>query len=309
MVKLTKQAGIGHRFTEMLFGLLLAERTSSTYVFDNQTFQKRGDHGSYEWFHAFLPLSNAELTLGELKEKQSLSFNVVRGSWDELMKRNKSECGAFYVTGSDSCCEENLHPRCDKGCFGALFGLYNKYRWKMAKLHEFATFKSRLDLYHDHHDTLIIGWHIRTGDIRLNRNISYFETIFGQLHSATKNIPTRIYFIGENVDSEFPFLTSMCNTSVFSSNCNFPKLDAEEAFHHLLDSDVLITSGSSFAYLAAMLHKRLVINAFPKGGISGVYEVFDHGQINKEGVIVKPEHIQLRHQIQTLYIRKLKLPY
>jgi hypothetical protein len=90
-----------------------------------------------------------------------------------------------------------------------------------------------------------------------------------------------------------------------------------DSFHHLVHSDVLITSGSSFAYAAATFHKGIVINAIPKegllikpltkeGGHGGIYELSQHGQINSDGVITKPSLSQIHDQLFTQYVQKIK---
>lgn len=306
-VKITTRAGLGHRFTEILMGLLFAARTNATYIFDNSSFSENGKHGSYDWFQRFIPLSNTLITKEEYQNELSSSghrVRVISDSWENITERNTSECGIFYLTRSMSC---KQHPnQLAPGCFGAINGLFDTYRCKMANAYQYSSFKTRLDLYKGYQDKLVIAWHIRTGDRTLNKNASYFETISRQLSLAMENIPSHLFFIGENVVSNFPFLAPMCKAASFPGNCSFPELDAEESLHHLVVSDVLITSGSSFAYMAALLHKKVVINAFPKNGNVGFYEVSEHGLMDQTGQIMKPLRNKLKDQLQTEFIRKIK---
>ena len=64
MVKVNKGAGLGHKFSEILFGFLLAHQTNSTFILDDESlYESVGKHGSYEWFKDFLPLDKTEVTL------------------------------------------------------------------------------------------------------------------------------------------------------------------------------------------------------------------------------------------------------
>mmetsp|Transcript_11658 Transcript_11658/g.19364 ORF Transcript_11658/g.19364 Transcript_11658/m.19364 type:complete len:317 (-) Transcript_11658:992-1942(-) len=311
MVKVTGTAGLGHRFSEILFGFHLSQQTNSTFVLDEESlYYSAGAHGSYEWFRDFLPLDKTEITLRELSSWHSQQ-RLVDGRWDSvvgLAKRNSSGCGVYYVTTAGSCCNNEADPGCAHGCWGALFGIYEDFRWKIAEAFEFSAFRLSTDLYrHPHFDSMLsIAWHLRSGDIVLNNNQTYFETVARQLLFLTKYIPAHFFLHGQNVRKIFPFVEDICE-NLLSGNCSFPELNTQDSLFHLVYSDVLITSGSSFAYLAAALQKNVVINSFPKGGILGVFELGDHGQMDREGNIFHPPVTQLRDRVKTYYFHKLKM--
>lgn len=135
MVKVTRRAGLGHKFSEILFGLRLAQQTNSTFVLDEESLYCLGEHGSYEWFREFLPLDKTEITLRELSSRH-LKQRLVDDRWDsvvEVAKQNSDDCGVFYVTNSMSCCNNETDPGCVHGCWGALLGIYEGFRWKIAE--------------------------------------------------------------------------------------------------------------------------------------------------------------------------------
>ena len=133
----------------------------------------------------------------------------------------------------------------------------------------------------------------------------YFETVAKQLHFVTEYIPAHVFFIGQNVNETFPFLEDICEV-LLSGNCSFPELNTQDSLFHLVHSDILITSGSSFAYLAAALQRKVVINSFPKEGILGVWELVDHGQMDRKGNIFHPPLTKLRDRVRRNYFHKLK---
>ena len=303
-VRISRSAGLGHRFGELVFGMMLSELTNSTYIFDEESFFGRGVHGSYEWFRHFLPLSLTELTLDEFRSTtSSTKVQEIAISWDNVADRKHGECNTFLQATSHSCCKNNqLRNNCM--CFSALTGAYDRFLWRIAEAHEYATFQPSIDIYSAMEKIFIIAWHIRTGDIILNKNADYFDVIFSQLVTLLRGIPIQIFFIGENVKSNFFFLETVCGK--YSTNCSYPDMTAGDAFYHLVRSDVLLTSGSSFAYAAAMFHRGIVINARAKEGSYGIFELSRHSQLDSNGVIIKPTLPELHHELRTVYIRKIK---
>lgn len=309
-VRVTQNAGLGHRFGEIVFGMLLAEVTNSTYVLDETSLYGPGIHGSYEWFRSFLPLSMTEYTLDDYEnENLGSELRKIQLPLDEMKKfdeRNRSECNTFVESRSNSCCKNNQrdNPAWWCWCFTALSGAYEKIRWRLAEAYEFSTFEPTINLYKGIESELVVSWHIRAGDFSINKgNVAYFETVMSQVVALSGRIPLHIFFLGEDVKVQYPFLESICHNH--STICSFPELESGNSFYHLVHSDMLITSGSSFPYASALFHRGVVINAPPKEGGNGIYELSDHSQMNSEGFITKPTLSELHHQLHTIHLRKI----
>jgi hypothetical protein len=168
-----------------------------------------------------------------------------------------------------------------------------------------------------------IVWHLRVGDIVLNNQQDYFWNISKQFitslkmtnnkikeqqrrrerqqqgqqqqqRSSSNNNITRTYephvfFIGEGgrdiILQHFPFLPQLC-AKFFNNQCHYPVLDVPTTLYHMIASDVLITSGSSFASIAGIIRtKGVLLQALPKGGTVGITEVSEGIQMDQFGNI------------------------
>jgi len=61
-------AGLGHRFGEVVFGMILAEELNATVVFSEDTWSRAGSHGGYQFLNQFLPLERHLVTTKQLRE-------------------------------------------------------------------------------------------------------------------------------------------------------------------------------------------------------------------------------------------------
>ena len=76
-------------------------------------------------------------------------------------------------------------------------------------------------------------------------------------------------------------------------------MDARETFYHMIKSDVLVTTGSSFSAVAAMLRSSgITLAAIPKERVVGIYKVSESLEIDNDGIIerigVLEEYLELR---------------
>jgi hypothetical protein len=106
-VPISPKHGLGHKFGEVIFGMLLAEATNSTYVFNDTNLYGSGTHGSYEWFRSFLPLSKTEYTWDEYqREMIALGTRdaVESTTFDDVLNNvNHTKCNVFLSASSKSC--------------------------------------------------------------------------------------------------------------------------------------------------------------------------------------------------------------
>lgn len=65
-------------------------------------------------------------------------------------------------------------------------------------------------------------------------------------------------------------------------------MDVRDSLYHMIQSDVLITSGSSFAAMAGLLRSNgMTLAARSKEGVVGIYETSEQLLIDKDGTIAK----------------------
>jgi len=318
--------GLGHKLTEVIFGMKFAEETNSVYVYNFDTFELRGDHGSYEWLAKFLPLQTTEFTTAELyrkggiggrkkveaageqppdkrpnkKKKNRTSFQVIRGNWYTVVERSKRQrCNVEFYTNMDRCCKNSTCTICFKDLSRS--GVLEDMKGRMRKAFSLSTYipsQQLADTLGQNRTSLVsIVWHIRVGDIILNANKDYFWNISKQIAASfgknTKVPSPHVFFLGEKLEEKmlkhFPFLPDICN-QFFNGSCSFPNMTVDESFYSMIKSDVLVTSGSSFASIAAMLRTSgITLAAVPKSGKKyvGIYDVSENLHIDEAGNIDK----------------------
>jgi len=167
-----------------------------------------------------------------------------------------------------------------------------------------------------------IVWHVRVGDIVINNHKEYFETIAAQIADSFRSIPQaripkpHVFFMGEggkdHILESYDFLPDIC-AQYFEGGCSYPDMSVEETFYHMIYSDILVTTGSSFPAVAAMLRSNgITLASMPKEGIESwqkkgreaasssaeIYGVSENLDIGIDGFI--PEIEELTAFLETL---------
>lgn len=198
-------------------------------------------------------------------------------------------------------------------------GAFDRVKWRMREAFSRSTYTPLQQLQelmthspNKNEPIITIVWHLRLGDIVLNSNKEHFVQLALQLATLLQkanNLPVHIFFLGQdNVLGSFPFLPEICK-DLFQGNCSYPIMGVKETLYYMVESDVLITSGSSFPAIAALLRtKGLVLYEYPKENVLGIYELSEHGLIDPNGTIVKPSMSELRHQLQVIF-RQITVRY
>lgn len=340
----TPGAGLGHRLSEVIFGILFARDCHAMYLFDNAIWHVEGHHGSYTWLNDkdFLSFSKVEVSKTEWKKcmrrKQKRVKRQIDGQWNHVVNQSRlpeNKCNVLFRTQLIRCCPQGEVDK-EKGCYcvrstllccfssvfffspqpfthehnsqteahyGRNYGGYHMVKRYMRDLHARSTYHPSPNLFHEQRYSIRIAWHVRGGDIILNGNQEYFTRIASQITTAsTRQLRFRVFFIGERTLHHFPFLDSVCR-SFFENQCSFPELGERDSLYYMIWSDVLITSGSSFAYIAALLKSNggVVLNALSKEGSFGIYDLPEHGMISKNGTIEKPSLLELGSQLEAIH--------
>lgn len=138
---------------------------------------------------------------------------------------------------------------------------------------------------------LKVAWHVREGDITLNSKAIYLNTLSNEVQIVLSGNPHAIF-----VFSERP-LSNKFNFTSFQNITFVHDLDVPSTLHHLIHSDVLITSGSSFASVAALYFKGSIVLQAPVKEPFGVYQLGGEGIIAPNGTLVYPSCQEIHERI------------
>ncbi|GAX11237.1 hypothetical protein FisN_34Hu042 [Fistulifera solaris] len=312
----TFAAGLGHKVTEVIFGMVMAEETNSVFVLDDHIWLENGTHGSYDWLMDFLPLNETEFTKSELEALSSdTPVTTVLDRWDVVVNQSKEEnnaCNVLFSTRLEWCCDSadicycTMHP--------PRIGSFDRVKWRMREAFsrsKYVPSRSLLDLgaLPKNEPILTIVWHVRQGDIVLNARKEHFDKLASQIASVLSigRIPVHVFLYGDGeIFENFPFLPYLCQ-QYFGGNCSYPALDVRDSLYYMIESDVLITSGSSFPIIAAVLRAHgVVLHEYPKEYVLGIYELAEHGLIEYDGTISTPSLRDLQYQLQFMFNQKIK---
>jgi len=185
-------AGMGHKFGEVVLGMMLAQMTNSTFVYDSKTWNVRGDHGGYEWFPEFLPLEETAVTLTDL-ETNNFSLLEVDDNFLNLLSRSKGEfkdsCNIIFITS---------WPKCDGSCFQSSHtGSYNAAKWRLREVHSRSKFEPSNKIFKNltSQGILSVAWHLRGGDIVLHSSEDFYKNLASELMSVLFDFSYHIFFL------------------------------------------------------------------------------------------------------------------
>lgn len=284
-VQISRQ-GLGHRLGEVIFGILFAFEAHAEFVLSKEAFGVSGRHGEYTWVQSFLDFDSLRSTS---TIKRAKHLKVVRlNSWDDLVLYDR-ECHVFLITGYKSCTELVSPFRRNVNCFEHKMGAYNMAKSYLRRLLKENGLSTTVASHFTNESKISVAWHVRVGDFTLFRSVEFYrkvhlliQDLFGSRYQN--------YFLSEGhckqVERLLPFKAmSLCNMS------------GPDTFRHFLSANVFITSGSSFAAIAALLRtNHIVFQTLPKEGRFGVYEVTDHAVVNSSGDLLHPPVEVLKRQ-------------
>ena len=294
-------AGLGHKLTEVVLGMAFAEETNSTYLYEYSFWSHRGKHGSYEWLPSFLPLQDYEVTpekMNQLTDGLEEDLTEKLGQWDHIVELSKlGTCNVLFSTKLHMCCddaESTTTCYCTQSTsrIGSFEQVKGRFRQAFSKSKYTPTMhlSDLIPAINTTRDSdITITWHIRVGDIVLNASKDFFLRISEQLAFTLKkkDVSARVFFFGEGGEDvilqAFSFLPEMCE-QFFSGNCFFPMMNVADTLYHMVKSNILITSGSSFAAIAGLLRtKGVTLAAIPKEFVVGIYETSEQILIDEKG--------------------------
>jgi len=143
---------------------------------------------------------------------------------------------------------------------------------------------------------LKVVWHIRVGDIEIDReNALYFRNLFQGVRKLLDGVTFSLSIVHETNLTGYKQLINLCELSGFCQTVQLPAV--RDAVDLLIFSDILITSGSSFADMAAMYHRGVVLMRESKDGPENCYKKSSDFAISEHGRIVHFREVQSRVNI------------
>jgi len=186
------------------------------------------------------------------------------------------QCDVFYRVFQRNC------PLAREGWCCATPGFFDSVKWQFRE----QFWKSSRVARPFFQLPLKVAWHIRVGDIEIDReNTLYFKNVFLGVRRLLDGINYQMFIIHEgNLTEGYRQLINLCEVSGFCVLVS--SLSVREAVDSLIFSDVLITSGSSFADMAAMYHRGVVLMRESKDGPENCYKKSSDFAISLQGRIV-----------------------
>lgn len=324
--QLSREGGLGHQFTELLFGLRKARSNNLSYVYE--PFSASGTHqDNYAFVNELLGLPRMFASLGATS-RQHAEDSVVKAnsSWTVLDDNHlPDDCNQFrYVRGYHYC---NSTP--NKDCFKAP---ENEYLYQdaaaclRAAVVAYGTAFDRCVFNNDElsrltlntseqilarathlrvlpNNNIVVVWHVRVGDIVLHQpSDPFYERVLGVLKEITAGYKLHLLLIGkgeQSNDSTFrvahdytrsvsTLVAQLWNGSQAIPTVGSPKLSFPDAFTAMMQADVLIGSGSSLPAIASLVSgEPLFFNHVMKHGyMHGSEMLEDSVDMHSDGTVL-----------------------
>lgn len=288
-VSVSAAGGLGHKFGETILGMVFAFENDAEFVVDARAYLAKGTHGAYPWMIEFW--KSFDFPTVEEAKKSTVGLRVEHVVYWEHSAMYSNDCNIMLRTDYRRCSfmDDAVHAQDKATCFRARIGAYNSVKVMLRRRFNRFEFCSEYPHLLSGGEQTLIVWHLRSGDLVLHENdAAYFITVWEQI-KASLPPDYRLIFLGEpGSSSQFNFLENLMKSASVVDN-----LDVKESLCLMLNSDLLITSGSSFPNVVGALSDPVrgpvILQAQQKeGNFYGIYEVFDQGYILANGTILPP---------------------
>jgi hypothetical protein len=295
-------AGLGHMFSRVVLTYIYALEKNASPLIDKNIFKEKGPHGSYSWSLDYLGL-NMLKDIGEIVQEENNSTSVPMQKVNEFVwtanpkKELNTGCNIVYQT-CDLCCYRDVKkkPRWCQMVKNKSFSVARDFFLGLRKSDKIEEIPKVLQDYRVQGYVDIV-WHVRTGDINLENNLSRVFT--HRLIRTLRNI-----FVGEKL--KILVLSEKKNkkySRLFRSlEARFLKLDAMESLKVMVHCSVLVTSGSSFSALATMYKskKTLAFQPTPKEGKINFYDIYEQAFVDNFGKVTSPDLYELKERAKVI---------
>jgi hypothetical protein len=211
--------------------------------------------------------------------------------WDTAALYSE-ECDVILHT-CDSCCIDISHPEQDSPkdwCFIKKLSAYGVAAPFFRRNFGTSKFKPKKDVFHSlKNSKLSVAWHIRLPnydgdhvDTRLQSE-QFFDNVYNLLKNAFGKVPFQVYIFSQRPLQGFDYLGKYDPIYVATP-------DVADTLYHFAIADVLVTSGSAFTSVAAVLHdlNSIVLQAPPRDTGNGVHWMPQFAMIDAQGSLLYP---------------------
>ncbi len=278
--------------SQVILSYVYALEKGAKPVFDFSKFNTIGEHGQYSWVQDMFDWSH-------IKDVRSLPLSkyhlIDEKIWHFTPNTNDNPnyCNVVYRTCDECCVAFNEIDR--SMSFAQYCYAFKPNFAQIAKpfFHPLYRGNTNISILNDIRSKKQIDvlWHIRIGDITLGTNTQkeVVSAVMAQLHHYFADTPLSLILLSEGDITQSPLFTAFAEYTPTV----IARMSAKESFELMVESSVLVTSGSAFASIATLFKPvdRTLALQFPaKMNISsGTYDVFDHAIVNMFGKIMFPD--------------------
>lgn len=287
--------GLGDRFVQMLVPFLVAlDADAVPMPIPDDFVDTHGTHGSYAWAKDFLdlnrmlPFNDTDAIPAAFPGLESIK-PAAEEDYDARLASVADKCNVIIEIdmnvshpsvhsalvdfgGPLALLTQNIcaSPQqiCGIECYVASKPNFQRLRSALAC--NFMHAKGRAGLpplvFDQAEEEYVVAVHIRRGDISLNAHKAYFTKLKAQVDEVLEEFPTlHYYFITEGADLKegqppFAFLPKIFPSDDGRTKTTYMNhLDAQASLLHMMNADLLVTTGSSFPYVAATVSPKPVV--------------------------------------------------
>lgn len=291
-------AGFGHMMSRIALGYVYALEKGATIVVRVKDFLEGGIHGTYDWVR------------DEFNFDSIVNIETVR-SWKNLtvVRENiwhnnfvNTTCDVLFES-CDHCCStfDGHHLDANTWCYGIQMDVFAVSRPFMLNLYRTDITRGIDHLVQSRKlGKIDIVWHVRIGDLMLVRHAApaFVKHVMDQLQSLFEGYPLQLFVLSEGSLSNATYNASF-HESFYSYNTVYlDSLNTRQSFQYMVESSILVTSGSSFSSVATLFKSasKLAIQTTPR---KGIYDVYDHAFTSLNGTLIFPP-ANLQHRANVI---------
>ena len=293
---IASHVGLGHRYANLVHGLLGSMQLDATFVFDANSFRNCPSGSSfrcssYSSAISFLGLDKfitaSSLSLPESVHRpinaskidnRTVRLRIIQIERIDLLNKAKffkyTQCNSVFEI-CEYCCEASSGAF--ENCWKNARGAFNRVRRilgdlkKQALAHSPVVSKFPVRTSRDIFRTVIISIHLRLGDIVLHVKKSFFSGVVSLVKQSlpSSSIEIYLFFNAATLPPRFEFDND--TRGILNMVNDLSEIDT---LHHWCESDVLVATGSSFPFIAfGSCNVPVLMSTVPKEGIVGTYDM------------------------------------
>lgn len=267
----------------------MADELNCTFLYDGDGFARPSPaHGSFKKAEEYLNIGRDWARFEETKDRFSETIILDRWPWPAPAER---KCNTLYRAKHTQICRYGAN-RYETWCTHSVD--FDDVKWRLRERF-FRT--PRRTAFPKRHSSVSVAWHLRTGDITPDQFsnstfLSLFQTVLdiSTMHGMKLDLHFVRSFAG--IGDEFSFIDNDICKRVSCKHHIDSEID--QSLTILLSADILITSRSSFAYVAAIYSNNIILMETPKENCGRCYNLGESFRFNAAGRILKPKEFEAR---------------